>query len=74
MAVEKKSTYRGLTPAQVEAHKNYMKNHNYVEIKVRVTKEQRAAIQEHASAMGESATAFINRAINEQMIRDNSQN
>lgn len=63
MATEKKKTQ-----AQIEAQKRYMKN--FVEIKVRVTPEQRTAIQEHAASMKESATAFINRAITETMERD----
>lgn len=38
MGNEKKSDYRGFTPAQAEAHKRYMKN--FVEIKVRMTAEK----------------------------------
>lgn len=63
-----KSKYRGFTPAQAEAHKRYMKD--FVEIKVRMTTEKRTTVQEHAANMGESATAFINRAIDETMSRD----
>lgn len=63
-----KSKYRGFTPAQAEAHKRYMKD--FVEIKVRMTTEKRTTVQEHAANMGESATAFINRAIDETMTRD----
>lgn len=66
---EKKSTYRGFTEAQEKAHKRYMKN--FVEVKVRMTPEKRSIIQEHASKLNESATAFINRAIDETMERDN---
>lgn len=43
---------------------------SFVEIKVRVTPEKRTAIQEHAQAMGESATMFINRAIDNQISQD----
>ncbi|RHU53742.1 hypothetical protein [Coprococcus sp. TF11-13] len=68
MGNEKKSDYRGFTPAQAEAHKRYMKN--FVEIKVRMTAEKRGVVQEHATEMGESTTAFINRAIDETMERD----
>lgn len=71
MSEDKKTKYRGFTPAQAEAHKRYMKD--FVEIKVRMKAEKRAIVQEHAANMGESATAFINRAINETMERDNSQ-
>lgn len=66
--VEKESTYKGFTQAQAEAHKRYMKN--YVEVKVRMTPEKRAIVQEHAATQGESATAFINRAIDEAIARD----
>lgn len=69
MTDTKKNKYRGFTPAQAEAHKRYMKN--YVEIKVRMTADKRALVQEHAAKMGESATGFINRAIDETMERDN---
>ena len=51
------------------AHKKYMEK--YVEVKVRMTPERREFIQAHAAAQGESATAFINRAIDEAMERDN---
>ena len=57
-----------VSAAQKRAHQKYMER--YVEIKVRMTPEHRAEVQEHAKAQGESATAFINRAINEQMVRD----
>ena len=56
------------TEAQKRAQKKYMSN--FVEIKVRVTPEKRTVIQEHARAMGESATTFINRAIDDQISRD----
>ena len=56
------------TEAQKRAQKKYMSN--FVEIKVRVTPEKRTAIQEHARAMGESATTFINRAIDNQITQD----
>jgi len=65
---EKTSTYKGHTPARARAQKKYMEN--YVEIKVRMTPEKRAIVQAHAAEQGESATAFINRAIDEAMKRD----
>lgn len=71
MPEDKKTKYRGFTPAQAEAHKRYMKD--FVEIKVRMKAEKRTTVQEHAANMGESATAFINRAIDETMERDNQQ-
>ena len=33
--------------------------------------EKRSIVQKHAASMGESATAFIKRAIDETMERDN---
>ena len=68
MSEDKKTKYRGFTPAQAEAHKRYMKD--FVEIKVRMTANKRAEVQQHAASMGESTTAFINRAIDETMSRD----
>ena len=57
------------TEAQKRAHKKYMEK--FVEVKVRMTPERRSAVQAHAEAQGESTTAFINRAIDEAMERDN---
>lgn len=68
----KKTKYKGFTPAQAEAHKRYMKD--FVEVKVRMKAEKRTIIQEHAAKMGESTTAFINRAVDEAMARDESIN
>ena len=68
MSEAKNSSYKGITEARRRANKKY--NDRFVEIKVRVTLEKRSIIQEHAASMGESATAFINRAIDEAMERD----
>ena len=68
MSEEKAGSYKGLTEARKRANKKY--NDRFVEIKVRVTPEERSIIKDHADAMGESATAFINRAIDEAMERD----
>lgn len=57
-----------VSDAQKRAHQKYMEQ--FVEVKVRMTPEQRAVVQEHASCMKESTTAFINRAIAETMTRD----
>lgn len=57
-----------ISEAQKRAQRKYMKK--YVEVKVRMTPEQRSTVQAHAQQMGESATVFINRAINETMKRD----
>lgn len=65
----KKSSYNGYTNARKEANKRYMEG--FVEVKVRMTADKRSIVQQHAASMGESATAFINRAIDEAMERDN---
>jgi len=70
MPEDKKSKYRGFTEAQAKAHKRYMQD--FVEVKVRMTPEKRETVKEHAASMKESTTAFINRAINETMEKDNS--
>lgn len=56
------------TEARARANKKYMEK--FVEVKVRMTPEKRTAVQDHAKSMGESATEFINRAIDEAMDRD----
>ena len=68
MSAAKPGSYKGLTQARKRANKKY--NDRFVEIKVRVTPEKRFIIKEHAESMGESATVFINRAIDEAMARD----
>ena len=68
MSAAKPGSYKGLTEARKRANKKY--NDRFVELKVRVTPEKRSIIKEHAESMGESATAFINRAIDEAMVRD----
>lgn len=56
------------TEAQIRAQKKYMEN--FVEVKVRMTPERREQVKAHAQTIGESTTAFINRAITETMQRD----
>ena len=68
MKEPKNSSYKGITEARRRANKKY--NDRFVEIKVSVTSEKRSIIQKHAASMGESATAFINRSIDEAMERD----
>ena len=48
----------------------YVKN-NYDRINVTMPKGQKDIIKEHAVAHGESVNGFINRAINNQIKRDN---
>ncbi len=68
MSEEKKGSYKGLTEAHKRANKKY--NDKIVEVKVRIVPERRTIVQEHAASMNESTTAFINRAIDEAMVRD----
>ncbi len=68
MSEEKKGTHKGLTEARKRANKKY--NDKFVEVKVRMIPERRTVVQEHAASMNESTTAFINRAIDETMARD----
>ena len=44
---------------------------NYDQILLRVEKGKRATITQHAESQGESLNAFINRAIEQTMERDN---
>ena len=58
-----------VSESQKKAAEKYIKN-NYDEIKVRVPKGEKETIQAHAVKMGESVNGFIQRAILEQMKRD----
>lgn len=55
---------------QLKANKKYLSQ--FVDIKIRVTPEERVDLQDHARDMGESVSAFIKRAIQEAILRDNS--
>ena len=57
------------TKAQQRAVNKYMKE-NYDEIKVRTEKGKKERIKTHAESRGESVNAFINRAIDETIERD----
>ena len=72
MAEKKDNRHRTLTEARKAANKRYIDK--FVEIKVRMTPEHRTEVQQHAQDMGESTTAFINRAINETIARDSKKN
>lgn len=65
---EEKKNGRKLTQARREANARY--NSKFVEVKVRMTPEHRTVVQEHAASMDNGTTAFINRAIEETMTRD----
>lgn len=61
-----------ISKAQQRATANYVKK-NYDRIEVKVSKGKKDTIQTHAEAQGESLNAFINRAIDETMERDNAE-
>ena len=67
MSEEKRSRY---TEAQAKAAKKYLKE-SVEDIRIRVPKGDKAKVQEHAAAMGESMNSFVVRAIDETMERDN---
>lgn len=69
---EKRGGYNGFTEARARANKKYMEN--FVEVKVRMTPEERSVIQEHAKSKSESTNTFIRRAIRETMERDQQTN
>lgn len=60
----------GKTDAQKRAQKAYMEG--FARVEIRMTTQQRAAVQTHAEAHGESVNGFINRAISEAMERDSA--
>lgn len=62
-----------ISKAQQRATANYVKK-AYDRIEVKVAKGRKELIQAHADKLdGGSLNAFINRAINETMERDNAQ-
>ena len=60
------------TEAQKRAQKGYMAKFARVELRMEPEKQRR--VQEHAKASGESVNAFINRAIDETMEREEELN
>lgn len=54
---------------RLKSNKKYL-NEKLEEIKFRVPIGNKARIQEHAKARGESTNAFIYRAVNETIARD----
>lgn len=60
-----------VSKAQQRAVNKYIKN-NYDEVKLRMPKGKKDVIQVHAAQQGESVNAYINRAIDEAMQRDDS--
>lgn len=61
-----------VSKAQQRAVNKYVKN-NYDEVKLRMPKGKKDVIQAHAAQQGESVNAYINRAIDEAMQRDGSE-
>lgn len=59
-----------VSAAQRKATDKYLEK--FEELRARVPKGRKEAIKAHAAAQGESVNAFINRAIEEAMERDNA--
>ena len=59
------------TKAGQRAVNKYMKE-NYDRVNLTMPKGEKDAVKAHAEARGESVNAFINRAIEEAMERDNA--
>ena len=60
-----------ISKAQQKAVNKYVKE-NYDRVNVNMPKGQKDVAKAHAETQGESLNAFINRAINETMERDNT--
>ena len=60
------------TKASQKAVNKYMKE-NYDRVNLTMPKGKKEAVQTHAALRNESVNAFINRAIDEAMERDNTQ-
>jgi len=61
----------GTSEAKLRANRKHQQE-KLEEIKFRVPKGNKARIQAHAQSCGESTNAFIYRAINEAIDRDNN--
>ena len=59
-----------ISEAQKRATMKYMKN-NYDRIELKVDKGKKVKLQAHAEHQGESLNGFVNRAIDNQVKRDN---
>ena len=57
------------TEAQLRASKKY--HAKFERLYIRITPEQKEAIESHAEKMGESVNTFVQRAIVETIERDN---
>ena len=67
MPEEKKSRY---TEAQARSAKKYL-TETVEDIRIRAPKGRKTVIKSHSDKMGESMNAFVVRAINETIGRDN---
>ena len=67
--IEKGGHTVAVTKANQRAVNKYVKN-NYDRINVTMAKGKKNTLKAHAEAMGESVNAFINRAIDETLSRD----
>jgi predicted HicB family RNase H-like nuclease len=66
---------RGDFMAIREAQKKAVRKYNekaYDRVELKVTKGKKAELQAHAESKGESLNAFVNRAIDETVERDNT--
>lgn len=72
MAEKKPGTYTGYTEARKEANARYEAK-TVERISLVLPKGKKAIIKAHAEARGESVNGFINRAIDETMERDNTE-
>ena len=69
MPEKKESSYKGYTDARRKANAKYIAQ--FAEIKVRTSPDRRDVIKAAADAAGESVNAYINRAVEERMEREN---
>lgn len=58
------------TDSQLRATKKYLSQ--FSDVKIRLKPDEHKAVQDHAKKTGESVAAFIKRAINETIDRDNN--
>lgn len=71
MSEKKKTIYVGQTDARRRATAKYLKE-SVEDVRIRVPKGHKEIIKAHADKQGESMNAFVIRAIDETIERDNS--
>ena len=59
------------TEAQLRANQKY--HEKFERIQIRVSPEEKAAIEAYAEAIGESVNTFVRRAVSETMDREQNQ-